>query len=65
VVDPPLPSSQLRNLDQQIALLSQYMASDFATTSSNTEQSSMLGLDQLSTLSQLAAIPTPQQHATI
>jgi large repetitive protein len=64
VVDPPIASAQVSSLDQQIALFSQYMASDFATTSSNTEHGSLLGLDQLSSLAHLAVIP-PQQHANV
>ncbi|WP_407158797.1 heparin lyase I family protein [Bradyrhizobium sp. STM 3557] len=64
VVDPPIASAQVSSLDQQIALFSQYMASDFASTSSNTEHGSLLGLDQLSSLAHLAVIP-PQQHANV
>jgi hypothetical protein len=60
VVDPPLPSEQIVSLDQQMALFSQYMASDFSSSSSNTEHGSLLGMDQLSTLANLAAVP---QHA--
>jgi hypothetical protein len=64
VVDPPLASAQASTLDQQIALFSQYMASDFASPSSNTEHGSLLGLDPLSTLPHLAVV-TPPQHANV
>ena len=64
VVDPPLASAQAGSLDHQIALFSQYMASDFSSTSSNTEHGSLLGLDQLPSVAHLAVIP-PQQHANV
>jgi hypothetical protein len=64
VVDPPLVSAQTSSLDQQIALFSQYMASDFASTSSNTGHGSLLGLDQLSALPHLAVV-SPPQHANV
>jgi hypothetical protein len=65
VVDPPLASSpQLSSLDQQIALFSQYMASDFASTSSSIDNNSLLGPDQLSIPPRLAALPT-MQHANV
>jgi hypothetical protein len=65
VVDPPLPlSAQVSSLDQQIALFSQYMASDFASTSANIEHGSLLAMDQLSALPHLAVAP-PQQHANV
>ncbi|MGJ4940716.1 beta strand repeat-containing protein [Bradyrhizobium sp. HKCCYLS1011] len=65
VVDPPLASQQTSSLDQQIALFSQYMASDFSSTSSSIDNSSMFGSDHLPMPPQLAVFTAPQQHAPI
>jgi len=65
VVDPPLGSSQTSSLDQQIALFSQYMASDFSSTSSSIDNSSMFGSDHLPMPPQLAVFTAPQQHAPV